>query len=139
MSTFAPSRCTTKSNLALAGMALEIAQRSLAPYSCLKSRHDFTQAQLFTMVILRQFLRLDYRRMSQTLAEWSDLRAALGLQKVPHFTTLQKAEQRLLKKGSLNNSSRPFSLGPAGKAGSPMPPPRLTPPVWNPATSVLTS
>lgn len=94
----APTRSTTKSTLALVAVALEIARRGLSSYSCPKSRHDFTQAQLFTILVLRQFLRVDYRKMTSMLTEWSDLRQALGLVKVPHFTTLQKAEDRLLKK-----------------------------------------
>lgn len=93
-----PTRSTTKSPLALVVVALEIARRGLPDYSCPKSRQDFTQAQLFAILVLRQFLRADYRKVTTMLAEWSDLRQALGLAKIPHFTTLQKAEQRLLKK-----------------------------------------
>ena len=95
----APTRQATKSPLALAATALKVARRALPVYSCPRSRHDFTQPQLAALLVLRQFLRTDYRGLVQYLADWSDLRRCLGLQKVPHFTTLQKAEQRLLKKG----------------------------------------
>jgi hypothetical protein len=135
-----PTRRTTKSALALVAVAFEIARRGLASYSCPKSRHDFTQAQLFAILAMRQFLRTDYRGMTQMLSEWSDLRQALGLEKVPHFTTLQKAEQRLLKK-TLSPSSSITSLTAldhaAGFAIAPMGP--LTPPASNPTTSVATS
>ena len=47
----------------------------------------------------------DYRKTSQMVAEWSDLREVLALEKVPHWTALQKAHQRLLKKGVSIDSS----------------------------------
>jgi hypothetical protein len=43
----------TKSPAALAKHALEIAQQALPSYSDLRSRHDFTQSQLFTIMVLR--------------------------------------------------------------------------------------
>src|SRR4051812_20688569 len=50
---------------------------------------------------LREFLKQDYRGLEELLADWSDLRQALGLKKVPDHSTVQKAAQRLLeKKGS---------------------------------------
>lgn len=92
-------RTMTKSPVALAREALAVGQRALGPYSSARSRHDFTQAQLFAILVLRQFFRTDYRGMVQLLHDFTDLRALLGLKKVPHFTTLQKAQQRLEKKG----------------------------------------
>jgi len=35
------------------------------------SKHDFTQPQLFVLLTLRQFLRIDYRGLVTLLAEWS--------------------------------------------------------------------
>jgi predicted transcriptional regulator len=49
----------------------------------------------------------------QYLQDWQDIRAALALTKVPHYTTVQKAQQRLVKKGLLTESSQRFSLTPA--------------------------
>jgi len=95
----------TKSPVALAQEALALAQQALDPYSSARSRHDFTQHQLFAILALRQFFRTDYRGVAQLLEDLSDLRGVLMLKKVPHFTTLQKAEQRLRKKGL----SIPFS------------------------------
>lgn len=95
----------TKSPVALAREALALAQHALDPYSSARSRHDFTQPQLFAILALRQFFRTDYRGVAQLLEDLSDLREVLMLKKVPHFTTLQKAEQRLRKKGL----SIPFS------------------------------
>ena len=47
-----------------------------------------------------QFFKTDFRGICQMLAEWSDLRDALGLKKIPHYSTLCYARRRLLKKGA---------------------------------------
>ena len=88
----------TKSPLALARAALNVSEKALGSYSSKYSRHDFTQAQLFTILVLRQFFRMDYRGIIQMLKDFSDLRTVLGLKKVPNFSTLCYAEERLLKK-----------------------------------------
>jgi hypothetical protein len=88
----------TKSPLRLAKTALATARQTLPPYSSKFSRKDFTQHQLFALLVLRQFLKQDYRGLEQLLHEWSDLRQTLGLAKVPDHSTLQKAAQRLLEK-----------------------------------------
>ena len=89
----------TKSALDLVKTAIDLGTQGLPAYSTKFSRRDFTQAQLFAMLSLRQYLKSDYRKTTQILSEWSDLREALGLAKVPHWTTLEKAQKRLLKKG----------------------------------------
>ena len=40
-----------------------------------------------------------YRGLEQILKEWSELREVIGLAKVPDHSTIQKAAERLLKKG----------------------------------------
>ena len=98
----------TKSALDLARTALSIGTQALAPYSSKFSRRDFIQAQHFAMLAVRQFFQADYRKTTQILSEWSDLREILELKKVPHWTSLQKAHQRLLKKGvSIDCSTLP--------------------------------
>jgi hypothetical protein len=92
-------RSMTKSPVALAKEALKVAQSGLPPYSNRFSRRDFTQPQLFAILALRQFFKTDYRGVVQLLADLSDLREALGLKKVPHYSTLCYAEGRLLKGG----------------------------------------
>lgn len=96
----ASQRGMTKSALALARTALEVAGSRLAPYSHPCSPRKFKQAQLVAMLVVRRFFDLDYRGMVQLLADWSDLREAVGIRRLPHFTTLQKADARLLKKGA---------------------------------------
>jgi hypothetical protein len=98
----------TNSPVRLAKTTLAIAQKALPTYSAVKSRHDFTQAQLIAVLALRQFFRTDYRGIQQILCEFSDLRKEIGLSKVPHYTTIQKAQQRLLKKGLGTESKLPF-------------------------------
>lgn len=88
----------TKSPLALAKLAFKTAQQQLPPYSNLRSRHDFTQAQVFAILSLRQFFKTDYRGIIRILQEHQNIKDALGLSKLPHYTTLQKAQQRMLKK-----------------------------------------
>lgn len=88
----------TRSPLALARTALRVATQALPPYSSKYSRQDFTQHQLVAILVLRQFFRTDLRSMIEWLAEFRELREALELKKVPHYSTLSYAERRLLKK-----------------------------------------
>jgi hypothetical protein len=89
-------RAMTKSAVRLAREALAVGERALPRYSARTSRHDFTQAQLFALLVLKQFLKVDYRGLVTLVAEWSELRRALRLAKVPHYSTLCYAERRLL-------------------------------------------
>ena len=98
----------TKSPRAVAREALRLAQEALPAYSSKFSRQGFTQHQLFALLALKAFFKTDYRGLMQVLKDFSELRRDLGLDKVPHYSTLCYAEQRLLKKGrSSSSSSRP--------------------------------
>jgi hypothetical protein len=103
-------RSTTKSAVSLAREALRTARRALPRYSSRFSRREYTQHQHFAILVLRQFFRTDYRGIVQTLEEWAELRQALGLTRVPHYSTLCYAEQRLLK-GGCSSGSWPASSG----------------------------
>ena len=93
---------TTKNPIAFARAAFEAGKEALADYSCPKSPHKFTQPQLFAMLVLKQFFKLDYRGVVEWLSKWSELREALELKRVPNHSTLCYAEGRLLKKGAHN-------------------------------------
>lgn len=93
------NRAMTRSPLALARTALEVATAALPPYSSKFSKKDFTQPQLLAILVLQQFFKTDYRGIVHLLADWSDLRQVLQLKKVPHYSTLCHAHHRLLKKG----------------------------------------
>ena len=91
-----------------AGLLLEVLQE------------DYTQHQLFALLALREFLKIDYRGLEQILREWADLRDALGLTEVPDHSTIQKAAERLLeKRGPMPSSARP---SPAPRARRLIPP-----------------
>ena len=98
-------RTLTKAPVALAREALHAGQEALPTYSSKYSRHDFTQPQLFAILVLRQFFKTDYRGMTQLLSDLKDLAAVLELRKIPHYSTLDYAQQRLVKKGILSDSS----------------------------------
>ena len=85
----------SKSPRKVAAVALEVGRRSLPRYSHRYSRRDYTLAQLFALLVLRQLFKTDYRGITAYLHDWPTLQQDLGLKKVPHFTTLQKAERRL--------------------------------------------
>ena len=98
----------TKSPRAVAREALRLAQQALPAYSSRFSRKDFTQPQLFALLALKTFLKTDYRGLIEVVEDFAELRQDLGLTKVPHYSTLCYAAQRLLKKGSSScSSSRP--------------------------------
>jgi len=90
----------TKSPRAVVQEALRVARGAIPAYSSKFSRKDFTQHQLFALLALKTFLKTDYRGLIQILVDFRELRDDLGLDKVPHYSTLCKAVQRLLKKGS---------------------------------------
>ena len=92
-------RAMTKSPIAVAKEALAVAESALPAYSSPFSKKDFTQPQLFAILALRQFFKTDYRGAVQLLCDFSELRSVLGLKKIPHYSTLCYAEQRLVKKG----------------------------------------
>lgn len=95
-----PTTPMTKSPRAVAREAMRLAQDALPPYSATRSRKDFTQHQLFAILALKTFLKTDYRGVEAFLRDFAEVRADLGLTKVPRYSTLCYAEQRLLKKGS---------------------------------------
>jgi hypothetical protein len=106
-------RVMTKSTLRLAREALRSGGAAWPPYSSRFSRHDFTQAPLFALLVVRQTLRLDYRGLVTLLAEWADLRRVLGRRQVPHYSTLCYAARRLLKGGPFSGSNGRASIGPS--------------------------
>lgn len=79
----------------VAELAMRLGQRHLAEYGATRSRHDFTQRQLMSCLILRAYLKTTYRGVLELLAVSPALRARLALaEKLPHYTTLQKFSTR---------------------------------------------
>lgn len=87
---------TSKSPKRVLREALAVAEASLPAYSHRFSPKVFTQHQLFACLVLRDFYNLTYRGTVGLLADADSLCAAIGLKRAPHFTTLQKAADRLL-------------------------------------------
>ena len=99
---------TTKSPLWVARQALAVGARALRPYAHRYSPRVYTQPQLFACLVLKTFFKTDYRGLVTLLEDFAELRADLGLDKLPHYSTLCYAAGRLLKKGSSScSSSRP--------------------------------
>jgi hypothetical protein len=88
-------RAMTKSAVRLARTALAVGEEARPRYAARTSRHDYTQAQLFALLVLKHFLRTDYRGVVALAAEWGELRRALRLARVPHYSTLCYAARRL--------------------------------------------
>jgi hypothetical protein len=79
----------------VAELAMRLGQRHLADYGATRSRHDFTQRQLMSCLVLRAYLKTTYRGVLDVLAASPGLRQRLGLsEKLPHYTTLQKFSAR---------------------------------------------
>jgi hypothetical protein len=76
--------------------AVATAKQALPPYSHRNSPRKFTQHQLFACLVLKNFLKTDYRGIVAHLTDCPSLVGTLGLARVPHYTTLQKAARRLL-------------------------------------------
>ena len=96
---------TSSSPRAVALEALAAGEAALPAYSHPCSPRKFTQPQLFACLVLKAFFKTDYRGVVQFLADFGELRDDLGLQEVPHYSTLCYAEQRLLKRGTSSSSS----------------------------------
>ena len=88
---------SSKSPKTVLAAAYRIGQRVLASYSSENGPRRFTQAQLFACLVLKTFLGTDYRGVTAFLKDFFEAREVLELRSVPHFTTLQKACQRMLK------------------------------------------
>ncbi len=60
-----------------------------------KSNHIFTLHQHIIMLVLRQYESKSYESFVQWLEVTTEIVQMLGIQIIPHFTTLQKAAARL--------------------------------------------
>ena len=87
---------TTKSPKKLLVAAYNAAKKVLPMYSHRFSPHKFTLHQLFACLVLKTFLKTDYRGLTQWLTDCPDLFRVIGLTTVPHFTTFHKASHGIL-------------------------------------------
>jgi hypothetical protein len=73
-------RSMGKSAVQVAGDTLVVGRRTFPAFGSRTSRQVFTQAQLLAPPVLRRFLRTDDRGLGALVAEWQELRKALGAQ-----------------------------------------------------------
>jgi hypothetical protein len=87
-----------KQNLLLkvAGLSMVVCRRHLQAYSCAKSNPIFTQPQLMSCLVLKAYLKQTYRGIIELLEASDQLRAALGLERVPAHQTLKEFEKRIV-------------------------------------------
>nr|WP_321498246.1 IS5 family transposase [uncultured Methanolobus sp.] len=64
-------------------------------YSCKYSKRKYTQHQLLTLVLLKEYLNEDYRDIIEIVEVMDKIKEKIGLKQVPHFTTLHKLITRL--------------------------------------------
>lgn len=64
-------------------------------YSSQYSRKDYNQHQLLSLLLLKEFIGQGYRELIKVIEISEVVQEALGLAKIPHFTTLYKFASRL--------------------------------------------
>jgi hypothetical protein len=87
---------TSQSPRTVLRVAYHLARRTLPEHACKFSRHDFTLAQLFACLVVREFFGLSYRRTEALLADSPQWLADVGLRKAPDHNTLWRAFDALL-------------------------------------------
>jgi hypothetical protein len=87
---------TTKSPKKILDAAYTAAKKVLPMYSHKFSPQKFTLPKLFACLVLKTFLKTDYRGLAQWLTDCPDLCRVIDLTTVPHFSTIHKASHRIL-------------------------------------------
>jgi hypothetical protein len=76
----------------VAELAMALSRPHMADYGASRSRHDFTQRQLMSCLVLRAYLKTTYRGVLDVLLASASLRECLGLrEKLPHYAPVQPA------------------------------------------------
>jgi hypothetical protein len=89
---------TSRSALEQMRRAYALGQRVWPDYDSPFSRHDFTRPQLFACLVVRESLRLSYRKAEAFLGDVPDWLAEIDLDRAPDHNTLWRAFRSLLKK-----------------------------------------
>ena len=88
---------TSKSPRKILTVGYLIGKLALPEYAHKFSPKTYTQPQLFACLVLKEFLRRDYRGIEELLIDTPELAAVIELKQVPDHSTLQKAAKRLLR------------------------------------------
>jgi hypothetical protein len=84
--------------------ALVEANESMPKYAHPLLSKDFTERQLYAILVLSRFLGADIQGVIQELSDSPDLCEVLGLERIPDYATLFHAEERLIRKGFLEKA-----------------------------------
>ena len=120
----------------VARLAREVAEGVLPRWAHRFAPHKFTQPQLAACLVLKVWLRQDYRGICGLLALSDGLRKAMGLKQVPHYSTLARFAQDKLT-GPVLGGCSPRWHGAWASAGQQTW--RSTAPGWRAAPPALTS
>lgn len=82
---------TCKSPRRIMIVAHELARQYLPDYSCKFSRHDYTLAQLFACLVVREHQKQSYRGVEALLRDSRSWCRRIGLRRVPDHNTLCRA------------------------------------------------
>jgi hypothetical protein len=77
--------------------AYELARQCLPSYSCKFSRHDYTLAQLFACLVVREHQKQTYRGIEALLQDAPHWCKQIGMRRVPDHNTLWRAFHALLR------------------------------------------
>src|SRR6059058_335451 len=120
---------TSKSPRKVLKLAHQLGQEVLPQYASHFSRKDFSNAQMFACLVLREHQRKSFRGIEVLLIDSPTWLADIGLSKAPDHNTLCRAFDRFVKPAGLDDSrsdgaagagtpqGRAEDLGEAGQAG----------------------
>jgi len=95
---------TCKSPVAIMRAAHALGQQLFDEHAHRFSRKDFTLAQLFACLALREHQKKSYRGVEALLVDCSDLRGAVGLARAPDHNTIWRAFEHLVRPGKVNRA-----------------------------------
>jgi len=105
---------TSRSPLELFRRAYELGRRLWSDYDSPFSRHDFTRPQLFACLVLRESLRLSYRKAAAFLIDVPGWLAEIGMAHAPDHNTLWRAFGMLLEPRSVKRALDLMAIEGAG-------------------------
>jgi hypothetical protein len=88
---------TSKSPRKVLKLAYQLGQEVLPQYASHFSRKDFTNAQMFACLLLREHQRKSFRGIEALLIDSPQWLADIGLSKAPDHNTLCRAFDRFMK------------------------------------------
>src|SRR5512140_955853 len=94
---------TCKSPRNVMRLAYVAAKDRLPRYSSPFSRRDFSLPQLFACLVVKEQLKLSYRKAEVLLNDCPDWCAQIDLQRVPDHNTLCRAAKLLLSGGCVSH------------------------------------